>query len=195
VASALQGGASVIQLRDKEAKDDDLVRQVLALLKITRAARVPLIINDRIEVALRSGADGVHLGQTDAGLGEARSCLGEKAIIGRSTHSPEQALLAQREGFDYIGVGPVFGTPTKPDVKPVGLDLVRFASQNIHIPFVAIGGIDLTNIADVLAAGARTVAVVRAVMRAADPEWAAERLVEKITLNDKQKAGCEGNLT
>ncbi len=178
VALAIRGGADVIQLRDKRTDDARLAETAKALLKITRPCGVPLIINDRIDVARVSGADGVHLGQEDASLEEARRELGEQCIIGRSTHSPEQALEAEKQGFDYIGVGPVFQTPTKPGYQPVGLDLVRFAAKHVRIPFVAIGGIDAANAKQVLAAGARTIAVVRAVMTAADAEHATRGLLE-----------------
>jgi thiamine-phosphate pyrophosphorylase len=123
------------------------------------------------------GADGVHLGQEDGPLSAARALLGDEAIIGRSTHSPEQALAAAKEGFDYIGIGPVFLTPTKPAYRAVGLELVRFAAKNVAIPFVAIGGIDASNVRQVRAAGARAVAVVRAVMAAERPDEAARQLL------------------
>ena len=178
VREAILGGADVVQLRDKSASDSELIAQAKELLALTRAAGIPLIVNDRIGVAKKAGADGVHLGQDDAGLKEARAVLGKRALIGRSTHSPEQALRAQAEGFDYIGVGPVFLTPTKPSYEPVGLELVRFAAKNITIPFVAIGGINEKNILQVKSAGARTVAVVRAVMASADPQRSAESLRE-----------------
>ncbi len=176
VAEAIRGGADVVQLRDKEAPDASLAAEARRLLDVTRPAGVPLIVNDRIAVALAAGADGVHLGQSDASLAEARTALGPRAIIGRSTHTPEQAVLAEREGFDYIGVGPVFGTPTKPDYDPVGLELVRFAATSLDVPFVAIGGIDETNVDSVRSAGARAVAVVRALMGAEDPRVSAARL-------------------
>lgn len=178
VEQAILGGAAVIQLRDKEATDHEMTRLAEELLTITRRYKVPLIINDRIHVARRSGADGVHLGQEDASLEEGRSLLGAAAIIGRSTHSPEQALEAQEQGFDYLGIGPVFQTPTKPGYQPVGLELVRFAAKNIRIPFVAIGGIDESNVKRVREAGAKTVAVVRAVMGAPDPKRAAQELIK-----------------
>ena len=177
VEQAIRGGAGVVQLRDKNASDSELLRQALTLLPVTRRYRVPLVVNDRVPVAKQAGADGVHLGQQDGTLADARRELGERAIIGRSTHSPEQALEAEREGFDYIGVGPVVATPTKPGRPGVGLELVRFAAANLRIPFVAIGGIDENNLEEVLAAGARSVAVVRAVMGADDPERAAQVLL------------------
>ncbi len=174
----MEGGADVIQLRDKKASDLELLATARALLEITKPKGVPLIINDRIQVARDSGADGVHLGQEDGSLKEARTVLGDQAIIGRSTHSQAQALAAEAEGFDYIGVGPVFSTPTKPAALPVGLDLVRFAAENIRIPFVAVGGIDSENVEEVRRAGAKAVAVVRAVMNDANPKQAAKKLVE-----------------
>ena len=180
VRQAILGGADVIQLRDKNATDEDLARQAKALLQVTRAMRAPLVINDRVLVAKISGADGVHLGQEDGALSAAKLALGENAIFGRSTHSPDQARAAQKEGFDYIGVGPVFETPTKPGRPAAGLDYVRFVSQNISIPFVAIGGVDENNVAQVRDAGAKAVAVVRAVMESRDPRLAAKRLKEKM---------------
>ncbi len=180
VRSAVQAGASVIQLRDKLASDDELVQLARTLLKITDPLKIPLIINDRVGVAKRSGAQGVHLGQADGGLKEARQVLGPNAIFGRSTHNPEQALRAQEEGFDYIGVGPVFKTPTKPTYEPTGLGFVLFSSENIKIPFVAIGGINLENIEQVRRAGARSVAVVRAVMGSQYPARATRQLIKKL---------------
>ena len=176
VREAILGGADAIQLRDKLATDEDMTRQAKALLRVARAHQVPLIVNDRIAVAKQSGADGLHLGQDDGSLAAAKAVLGEHRIYGRSTHSPEQALGAEKEGFDYIGIGPVFETPTKAGRPAVGIELVRYAAANIGIPFVAIGGIDSGNIGPVRRAGARAVAVVRAVMDAADPRKAAREL-------------------
>ena len=180
VKAAVEGGASVVQLRDKGASDAEMIKTAKQLLKLTRPKRVPLIINDRLRVAKLSGADGVHLGQEDGTLKEARAVLGKKVLIGRSTHNQAQALEAEKEGFDYLGVGPVFKTPTKPAYRPVGLKLVRFAAENIRIPFVAIGGIDGKNVRKVTKAGARTVAVVRAVMASADPKKATMDLLKKM---------------
>lgn len=180
VEQAVDGGADAVQLRDKSASDEELVRLARRVMDVTRRRGVPLIVNDRPAVARSAGADGVHLGQDDGPLAPARRLLGEEAIIGRSTHSPEQAMEAEREGFDYIGVGPVYGTPTKPDYVPVGLELVRFASSRIAIPFVAIGGIDAVNASEVARSGARAVAVVRAVMGSGDPAAAARAIREAV---------------
>lgn len=177
VRLAVKGGASAVQLRDKSASDEELKRLASALLKITRPSGVPLIINDRAEVAAAVGADGLHLGQNDGDLLAARRLLGESSIIGRSTHSRAQALTGVEEGADYIGIGPVFRTPTKSQAQPVGLDLVSFAAQNIKLPFVAIGGIDEHNAEAVRRAGARCIAVVRAVIRASDPKKMTQNLL------------------
>lgn len=179
VREAILGGADVIQLRDKNASDEELLCQAGDLLQVTRALGVPLIINDRVRVAKESGAEGVHLGQLDGSLSQARELLGNHAIFGRSTHSPEQGLSAQKEGFDYLGVGPVFSTPTKPDRASVGLEYVRYAANQFTIPFVAIGGINEENALQVLKSGARAIAVVRAVLGQADPRRKAENLKKK----------------
>lgn len=178
VRLAVNGGADVVQLRDKALADTDMIDLARRILAVTRPAGVPLIINDRLNVAQASGADGVHLGQEDGSLEAARRSLGEAALIGRSTHTPDQGAEAEREGFDYIGVGPVFATPTKPTYHPVGLEYVRWAAENLSVPFVAIGGIDADNAVRVREAGARAVAVVRAVLGAAQPDLAAQRIKE-----------------
>lgn len=177
---AVAGGADALQLRDKDLDDRALVEAARALLEVTRPAGVPLIINDRPQVARDAGADGVHLGQEDGPLAPVRKLLGPSALIGRSTHTPEQGAAAQAEGFDYIGVGPVFATPTKPDYPPAGLSYVRWASENLTVPFVAIGGIDRSNVSRVLEAGARAVAVVRAVMGSDHPRESAAKIKEVV---------------
>ncbi len=177
VEEAILGGVNVVQLRDKGASEQELLRQAKELLVITRPHGVPLIVNDHVKVAKESGADGVHLGQEDGPLADARRILGESALIGRSTHSPEQALAAEKEGFDYIGVGPVYPTPTKPGRPATGLDFIRFASEKLEVPYVAIGGIDLSNLAEVVGAGATRIAFVRALMGQPKPEEAAKKLL------------------
>ncbi len=178
--AAIRGGADVLQLRNKTASDKEFLAEAKVLRSLTHHMGVPLIVNDRLQLARECGADGVHLGQDDGTLVQARQLLGENALIGRSTHSAEQALAAEREGFDYIGVGPVYATPTKPGRAAVGLELVRFASKNIKIPFVAIGGIDENNIYEVLKAGAKCVAVVRSLMGSDNPGEAAQTLIRKM---------------
>ena len=179
-AAAIRGGADVIQLRDKTASDEALLREAKRLLRVTRAAGVPLIVNDRPEVAQAVGADGVHLGQDDLGLAAARALLGPNTILGKSTHSLEQAMAAEAEGADYIGCGPIFATPTKPGYGNVGLALIGRVIERVSVPVVCIGGIDERTLPRVLAAGAERAAVVRAVCGAPDPESAARALKERL---------------
>jgi thiamine-phosphate pyrophosphorylase len=179
IEQAYRGGADIIQLRSKLLTDAALVRLGLKIGKIAAKYRKLYFVNDRVDLALATGADGVHLGQEDLPVALAQRLardVGRKILIGKSTHSLKQALAAVKEGADYIGVGPVFRTPTKPHTKSVGLRFVKQAASRIRIPWVAIGGIDLTNIGDVVAAGANRVAVVRAVFSAKDPERAAREL-------------------
>lgn len=180
VSQAILGGADVIQLRDKKASDEELLCQAKELLQVTRSFGVPLIINDRARIAMACGADGIHLGQSDGTLAQTREILGANKIFGRSTHAPKQGQAAQKEGFDYIGVGPVFSTPSKPGRKSVGLEYVRYAASHLQLPFVAIGGIDVENAPDVLKAGAQAIAVVRAVLGQSDPRRSAENLKKLI---------------
>ena len=179
--AAIRGGADVLQLRDKAASGDALLRETQRLLPIARAAGVPLIVNDRPDIALAAGADGVHLGQDDAPVAEARLLLGPHRLIGKSTHSLEQAVAADREPVDYLGLGPIFSTPTKPDYGSVGLDLISRARSTLTHPVVCIGGIETANLDSILAAGGLRVAVVRAVCAAADPEAAARTLKRLLT--------------
>ncbi len=180
IESALQGGADIIQLRSKTITDAALLRLAKKITPLTRSYKRLFIINDRIDLALLSGADGVHLGQGDVPYKEARKLLGRKMIIGRSTHSLKQAKQAVKEQHDYIGVGPVFSTPTKPTYTPVGLKLVSAVSKSIRKPFVAIGGIDESNVSRVIDAGAKGVAVVRAVFSARNVKKATEELIQNI---------------
>lgn len=162
VEEAVRGGADIVQLRDKQSSDAELLAAARACKAVTQKLGAVLIVNDRIEVARQSGADGVHLGQDDASIDEARQALGEDRLVGRSTHSLAQALAAQNEGADYIGVGPIFATPTKPDYIPVGERLLDEVAGKIHIPYFAIGSLNATNIPSVLKRGATRIAVVRA---------------------------------
>ncbi len=178
--AAIRGGADVIQLRDKELSAKELIRQGTPVRELTRQTEILFIVNDRLDVAVALQSDGVHLGQDDLPIDAAKRILGSKVLIGKSTHSLEQALEAEREGADYIGVGPVFATPTKPSYLPVGLELVKEVSERIKIPFVAIGGIEAGNIREVIGQGAVSVAVVRAVAGAENIEEAARQLKKEI---------------
>jgi thiamine-phosphate pyrophosphorylase len=166
------GGADLIQLRAKDAPAEEVRRLAEAILPVTRRAGVGLVINDHALLAWELGAEFCHLGQDDFfGAGHKRvSEVGAAPgkAIGLSTASPEQAARAIVAGADYVGVGPVFSTGTKPSAKPVTLEYVRWAAANIHIPWFAIGGITLNNLDDVLAAGARRICVVSAILTADD---------------------------
>jgi thiamine-phosphate pyrophosphorylase len=179
-AAAIRGGADVIQLRDKTGATRSLITEASRLLPLARAAGIPLILNDRADVAAAIGADGVHLGQDDLPIAEARRILAPPKLIGLSTHSLEQALAAEPQRPDYIGIGPIFPTPTKPSYGSVGAELIGQARAHVSLPRVCIGGIDRENIHQVLEAGATCVAVVRAVCAAPDPETATRELKQTI---------------
>ena len=177
VRAARDAGAEVVQLRRK-GEDARLTLRLAERCRelLPTGGGTLFVVNDRVDVAMAAGADGVHLGQDDLPLAAARR-LWPQGLVGRSTHSLGQALAAQAEGADYIGVGPVWATPTKPGRPAVGLELVRaVAAAQLRIPWVAIGGVDAGNVGAVLAAGARAVAAVRAVTAASDPEAAARGL-------------------
>ena len=178
---AIRGGADALQLRDKAASAHTLIEEAKRCLQVTKAAGVPLIINDRVDVAVAVGADGVHIGQDDLPVSVARQILGPGRIIGTSTHSLKQALEADRAGVDYLAVGPIYPTPTKPDSSSVGASLISQVKAQVQRPIVTIGGIDQTTLSEVLAAGATCVAVVRAVCAAEDPEAAARALKDMMT--------------
>lgn len=179
-SAAIRGGADVLQLRDKISSTKQLLKAGKELLALSRPAGIPLIINDRVDVARAIGADGVHLGQDDLPLKEARALLGSGWLIGKSTHSLQQAIDAQAEGAEYLGVGPIFSTPTKPTYQPVGVTLIRAVTTCVTLPTVCIGGIDQRTLSEVLQAGATCVAVVRAVCGADDPASAARTLKRTI---------------
>ncbi|HEX9780287.1 MAG TPA: thiamine phosphate synthase [bacterium] len=179
-AGAIRGGADVLQLRDKRAEPSALAAEARRLLALTRPAGIPLIINDHPDVAAEAGADGVHLGQDDPPVEAARARLGAGRLIGKSTHSLAQALAAEAEGADYLGYGPLFPTPTKPSVAPVGLGALAEVHRRVSRPVVCIGGIDDVRVGAVVAAGGRRIAVVRAVCSADDPAAAAARLRERL---------------
>ena len=179
VEAALDGGATVIQLRKKSMPMLEQYRLALALRTLTRAHEALLIINDHADLAVAADADGVHLGQDDLPPAAVRALPGfDGRLIGRSTHSLAQAQLAVHEGADYVAVGPVYATPTKEGRPAVGTGLVARVAGVIDRPFVAVGGIDLGNAPAVIDAGAPAVAVVRAVYDAPDPAEATRRLHE-----------------
>lgn len=169
VEAALQGGLTLVQYRDKDADDLERLNNARKLRQLCHHYGALFIINDRIDLALAVDADGVHLGQQDVPFEIARQMLGSQKIIGRSTHHPDDLKRAIQEGADYVGVGPVYETPTKAGRPAAGLEYVRYAAENCPIPWFAIGGIDMNNVQDVLAAGAERISVVRAIMQAEQP--------------------------
>lgn len=187
IASALEGGVDIIQLREKSMPANKILDLGKKIKQLCLQYDATFIINDRIDIAALLEADGVHLGQDDLDVQSARDILGPNAIVGISTHAPEQALKAVEDGADYIGVGPVFATPTKQGRIPVGLEYVKWASENIKIPAFAIGGIDETNCDEVLNAGLHRIAVVRAIINAKSPKLAAENFCKKLQA-DKTEA-------
>ena len=175
---ALQSGVDVVQLRDKAAEERDLVDAGRVFRRLCDAYDALFIVNDEPELAIACAADGVHIGQDDTSVDEARQVLGRDSLIGVSTHTSEQ--IEEARGADYIAVGPVFETPTKPEYAPVGTELVRWAAEHAPVPFFAIGGIDPGNVDEVLDAGAGRIAVVRAIRDAQDPGEAARALKARI---------------
>ncbi len=183
VQRAYLGGADIVQLRSKNVSDRSLLKIGAFIREIADGYGRLFFVNDRPDLAIALKADGLHLGQDDMPIAVARRLCrlaGRRLWIGKSTHSLAQALAAEKEGADYIGVGPIFGTPTKPDYKPVGVELIRQVKCKIKIPFVVIGGIDETNIHNVLEAGATRIAVVRAIFQARDIYAAAKKLRRQI---------------
>jgi thiamine-phosphate pyrophosphorylase len=179
VAAALRGGVTAVQLRDKHASDAELVALGRTLRERMNGSGVPLIVNDRIEVAFAIGADGVHLGQSDAGVPEARERLGPRAIVGLSVQTVEHARALDSRVVDYVGIGPVFATATKPDHSPpLGFDGLAKVCAASPVPAVAIGGLGMEHLSSVLTAGAVGAALVSTICAAADPERAARALVE-----------------
>jgi len=178
--AAIAGGADIIQLRAKDAPKHEVLEKARALRELTLRHGVPFIVNDYPEIAHAVQADGVHIGQEDLSVAEARALLGPEAIIGVSTHSIEQARAAERSGADYIGVGPVYPTGTKPGRQAVTLDYVRQVAAEIRIPWVAIGGIHLQNVDEVLAAGASRICVVSAIVGSDDAQAAARAFRSRI---------------
>ena len=174
----LEGGVEVIQLREKALEGKELLARARALRQLTNEFSALFIVNDRPDVAVLSGADGVHLGQDDLPVEEVRRLAGEDMIIGLSTHTPEQAREAQGRGADYVGVGPVFPTETRGYREGGGLELVRALCRETQLPTVAIGGITAENAAGVWRAGAQAVAASAALCGAEDPRLAARHFLE-----------------
>jgi thiamine-phosphate pyrophosphorylase len=164
----INGGVDLIQLRGKKQSVNELVDLSEELHELTSQSFTPLIVNDHAEVASKVPVEGVHLGQDDDSIEVARRKAGRAVVIGKSTHSLEQARAAQREGADYIGFGPIFATPTKPDYEPIGLQDIKQTHLDVNLSIFCIGGIKLDNLKEVIAAGARRVAIVSGLLKAPD---------------------------
>ena len=168
VEEALQGGVTLVQYRNKNAEGGNLYAEALALKELCDKYNVPLIIDDRLDIAIAVGAAGVHIGQEDIPCNIARQVLGDDYIIGVSAHNPEEARKAIVDGADYLGCGAVYATTTKAKVTALGLDGLAEIRKAVDIPMVGIGGVDLTNVKDVLATGVEGAAIVRAILGAED---------------------------
>ena len=178
--AALAGGAGMVELRDRDVPEDALQRAAGTFRRLADTHSALFIVNDDPHLARELGADGVHVGQDDMDPAEARSILGPDAIIGLSTHSPEQVGTAQEQPVDYVSVGPIWQTPTKEGRPATGLDLLGRAAESSRLPWFAIGGIDEENVEQVVAAGARRICVVRAIRDAENPRGAAAALLAPI---------------
>ncbi len=171
VEKAVRGGVTVVQLREKNCPTKAFVRQALEIKEFLKDKNVPLIINDRVDVAMAVEADGVHLGQDDMPLKMARKLLKKSTLIGVSAHTRKEAAAAEKDGADYLGVGPVYSTATKTDTAPVcGPEGLRAIKNCVDIPVVGIGGIGKENAFQVISKGADGIAVVSAIVAAEDPE-------------------------
>ena len=180
VEAALRGGATIMQLREKTLERGEFLREAVALKALCARYGVPLIVNDDVGVAIESGADGVHIGQHDAPADEVRRRIGPDMLLGVSAQTVEQALRAERDGADYLGVGAVFSTGTKPDADDVRYDTLKALCAAVSIPVVAIGGITRGNIGALVGSGIDGVAVVSAIFAAPDAEAAARSLRETV---------------
>ncbi len=169
-AQLVQGGVDILQLRAKEHSKLEILRCAQAMLPLTKAGGIPFIINDYPDLLREIDADGCHVGQEDFSVAEARELAGRICIVGRSTHSTEQACAAQRERADYIGFGPLFPTATKPSAKEIGLSEIRTLHEQVQLPIFVIGGVKLRNLGEIIHAGARRVCMVSDLLLATDVE-------------------------
>jgi thiamine-phosphate pyrophosphorylase len=174
VAQAMvEGSVDMVQLRGKDRSIDELSEIAAGLHRITFASGIPLLVNDHPEIAKRVPVEGVHVGQEDESIASVRRSLERNVLVGKSTHNLAQATAAQDEGADYIGFGPVFATPTKPDYQPIGLSDIGQVHKDLALPIFCIGGIKIDNLAEVIAAGAKRVVIVSGLLKAQDiPHYA-----------------------
>jgi thiamine-phosphate pyrophosphorylase len=188
VEPALRGGVDLVQLRDKSATDDEIVRAGRELRALCSHHGALFLVNDRPDLAIACDADGVHVGQDDMPVDEARAIVGPDRIVGTSTHSPDQVDAAEAGDADYYAVGPVFETPTKEGRPATGWDLIAYAAGRAAKPWFAIGGMDAETARAAAAAGAERVVVVRAIRDAADPEAAARAV--RVALTTEERVGA-----
>jgi thiamine-phosphate pyrophosphorylase len=189
VARALHGGVDIVQLRAKHRPDEEIITAGRRYARLCHENQALLIVNDRPDLVHAIEADGVHIGQDDAPVDRARVVVGRDRLIGLSTHTPEQIDRANRADVDYIGVGPVHATPTKPGRPAVGLTLVRYAARHAQHPFFAIGGVQLANANAVARAGGARIAVVRALTQVQEPEAMARALRQALDAPHQSEAG------
>ncbi len=182
VEEALKGGVTLVQYRSKETDGGIMYKDALALRELCDKYQVPLIVNDRVDVALAVGAAGVHLGQDDLPCAVARKLVPENFIIGVSAHNVEEALAAQKDGANYLGCGAVFGSQTKNNVSSLGLEKLKSIREAVAIPIVGIGGVTVENYAKVLATGANGAAIVSGILGAQDVKYETEKFVNIVTL-------------
>lgn len=180
VKKALEGGATIVQLREKELSEEEFLKEALEIKKVTDQYKVPFIINDNVKIAKECGADGIHVGQDDTSILEVRKILGDDIIIGASAHNVEEALKAQKEGADYLGVGAVFGSQTKTNVCKMPNETLKAICEAVTIPVVAIGGITKENISLLQGTGIDGVAVVSALFAQKDITMAAKDMVDRV---------------
>ncbi len=170
IRSAVEGGCTMVQLREKNINSYLIYQRALSIKKITDEYHIPLIINDRLDIMLAVGADGVHLGQQDIPVKIVRRLIGKDKIIGASAHCPEEAEKAERDGADYLGVGAIFPTETKKDIIITPVDVLREIKETVSVPVVAIGGINQNNINTLKGSHVDGVAVISAIMKSKDPK-------------------------
>jgi thiamine-phosphate pyrophosphorylase len=181
----IHGGVDLIQLRAKKYPPSELLKVAADLRSMTRDHGIPFIINDHVEIAEAVQADGVHVGQDDPAIAEIRRKAGPNCTVGKSTHNLDQAIRAFHEGADYIGFGPIFTTPTKPDYAPVGLDEIEKVQAAVQSPIFCIGGIKLDNLAEVIEAGARRVVIVSGLLLAKEISIYGRAVRELLTSKSK----------
>ncbi len=179
VESALRGGVTLVQLREKQISSRDFYQIALALKGLTVKYKVPLLINDRLDIALAVDADGIHIGQEDLPIQAARNFLGPQKIIGYSVSSVDEAIYGEKNGADYLGAGPVYVTTTKNvAVEPLGVEGLRGIKESVSIPVVGIGGVNLSNVSEVKKSGADGVAIVSGILGSFDPDRTSRKLCD-----------------